>query len=168
MKGAKKYLFFLFLIVVIFYSCKKDTPTPPNHINTPRDTFGYNNFIFWEYQLSANDMNYKNGVLNLTVSYWGGSETITYIYFSIHAKQTGVYLLSNKDTGKFGTIFDADIRHWWFTDSKDTGKVTLTELDTINHIASGTFWYTAKLGQGDTAFVMPYTSVDNGFFTLNW
>ncbi len=89
--------------------------------------------------------------------------------FSIHARQIGVYLLSNKDRGGQSENDGRGGSAGWTTDSTHTGQVTLTELDTIHHIASGTFWYNDTIEAYSSASYAPkLSSVKNGFFTLNY
>lgn len=159
------YLLVLFFVGMLWASCKKDSVAPVNNSRLPTDTFGYNGINF---KGALPFLVYQNSVLTVNISRWVGSETVWGMNFSIHARQTGVYLLSNKDKGEESEHYGAGAWAGWTTDSTHTGQVTLTELDTIHHIASGTFWYNDTIETNSSPYVPRVSQVKNGFFTATW
>jgi hypothetical protein len=100
----------------------------------------------------------------LSVSYYQsfGPSGANYFKILFPAKTPGTYLLSNKNTGVY-TWFTTT----YSTDSSHTGMVTLIQLDTINHITSGTFWFACE--EQSPILNGGSTTVKNGYFTyMKW
>ena len=96
--------------------------------------------------------------------YWIYSFTIKF-----YAKNTGIYVLSNINTGKYYeyNVNNPPYSYNFSTDSIHTGIVTLTKLDTINHLLSGTFWYAAE--EQSPTLNGGVDTLKNGYFTnLRW
>ena len=177
MHAVRKYIFFLLLIGLFWASCKKDSASPqtsalsasPLKVNTDSIGFGlpgkYSNWI----PLAT----YKNNILTI-----GGYSNPTpgqpsfawSFYMKFYAKTTGTYLLSTKDTGCIDEVeyMKGSVGAFaYYTDSVYTGKVILTELDTIHHLASGTFWYAIR--QHPPYLVYSIDSIQDGVFAnITW
>ncbi|GAA3931184.1 DUF6252 family protein [Hymenobacter algoricola] len=65
-----------------------------------------------------------------------------YVEFALrNAFKPGTYLLGKTSSGSYGTYTEGAGRH--YTDADHPGTVTLTRIDTVAKIASGTFQFTA-------------------------
>ena len=66
-----------------------------------------------------------------------------------------------------GGGFSTNITHLgadnYNTDSLNTGAITITKFDTINHIVSGTFYFKAKLEDGTET-----VNVTDGRFDISY
>lgn len=157
--------------------------TPPANVSKPlADTLGYNGqgWGTWSSnEIGPWNLSYKKGLLTVEYVY-----NLDYMYqqaisFQIYAKTTGSYLLSNKYKGTYATCSSPNQYPPFFwttytTDSIHTGMVTLTKLDTVNKISSGTFWFAAatkdtlKTHNNKDSIISVADTINNGFFTLAW
>lgn len=185
MNKTRHYLVALLLIGLIYISCENKIAVPPiNPVITNKSDSTKAPFVYGPSLL------YLDGNGNLATPYqpfsdqydnvsYSGSILKIYYYtffegngfsFSIefHAVDTGVYVLSNRNTGNY-TIQYLNVTLntiAYYTDSVHTGRVALTLLDTINHVASGTFSYTSE---EQSPIVNGGSRYDHGYFTdLRW
>ncbi len=182
MNKGRIYLFILLLIGVIYISCENKiavAPVTPTNTNTkapivygsPAWGFNGGNYLLYDY-LASYEVTYKNNILVISLdgTIEGASWPNAYWTIQFYAKETGTYILSNKNIGQYSwsELFGGHYTNGSFnTDSIHTGKVTLTVLDTINHVVSGTFWYACE-EQAPTVNG-GVDSVTNGYFTnLKW
>ncbi len=181
MNQAKNYLFVLLFAAIVGVSCDKKVVYPETAASIattqPAIVYGspdvsFNGIDYTNlWPATTYGITYTGNVLFVSLYYsWDGPGTGEYWYIQLHAKDTGTYLLSNKNIGYFeNTVKNSSTftSYIYCTDSIHTGKVTLTVLDTINHVASGTCSYAGEMQSptvnGDVA------SIKNGFFTnLKW
>ncbi len=183
MNQAKNYLFILLFAAIVGVSCDKKVVYPPSDILS-NTTVGFdnggnivtsNNPVSYSY--GSYSLTYKNNVLVIYASY-DPVESIDGTYsvnIKLYTKSTGKYILSNKDSGIYS--YDEPRYNYYvnyYTDSLHTGIVNLTLLDTINHVASGTFSFVAESKFGivngnDTIPNIETDTVTNGYFNyLRW
>ena len=82
-------------------------------------------------------------------------------------KHTGDYTLKEKSSGNYAILNDYKERNnskSYLTTAASTGRVTVTKLDTVNRIVSGTFSFRAYL-QGSTT---EYVNVTDGRFDVKY
>jgi hypothetical protein len=182
MNKLVSYLLILFFIGLIYISCDKEVVYPPLDTISPT-TVGFDNvgnIVTSDnpisYEFGSYSLTYKNNVVVFFASY-DPVESIDAIYsvnIKFHAKTTGTYLLSNKDSGIY-TYSEPRYYYYsnYYTDSIHTGTIKLTLLDTVNHVASGTFSFVAEsqygITSGDTIRSLETDTVTNGYFNyLKW
>jgi hypothetical protein len=83
-------------------------------------------------------------------------KTIAFGFDSVGMK-VGVYTLGKRENGKGGGAYQVfpcnQLFSEYLTSITSTGELTLKKFDTVNQIASGTFWFTAVNNNGDTVKV---------------
>jgi hypothetical protein len=139
--------FFVFSLV-IFSSCKKDGPIEAGILAAkPISAIVDGARIFYY----AETVSFIGDVFSFyaidTINKGSQCEGYEIISISFKAKTTGnsIQLSNNGATSVSSGGYCSMIGFWYTTDSIHKGYVNLTELDTINHIASGTFSFTAEM-----------------------
>lgn len=167
----------LFVLILLFAACTKTVEQLPEPTQTGANTFG----------AKVNGENWgplKAGVLpasNLLEARYSGNNSIVInarnfsrapietemeIYIQ-NVTAPGVFLL-NQDTERYPyqsanyALYEKrniTIEDEWKTSSTATGQVTVTRIDTINHIVAGTFSFNTQPRYGGT----PVTVTDGRF-----
>lgn len=140
------YLFGIFLIGLIYGSCKKEVAYPPGSYpnNTIVATVTGSIAESGTFIYTPQNCSYSKGILSI-----GGSctvyEEVNTLGLYVHAKQVGTYTLSMYNSaGTGGSGSGSQVVIGYSTDSLRTGILTLTKLDTINKIVAGTFNFIAE------------------------
>ena len=148
------------LLLCLFASCKKEVNELPPATETGAHTFGAKvNGEFWVPQgfgpIPANDkleaMIYPNGDLRIKAKNFASSPNETeFEIFITGVTTTGTYLLnSNVSYPTFSASYGYFVKRKftpedeWLTNTGVTGSVTITKLDLVNRIVSGTFQFNA-------------------------
>jgi hypothetical protein len=171
MNKRRNYLLVLLLIGLIYISCDKLVDYPPSANPTVSVSPNVTTSMSWLYGgIASPIISYRHDTIHIygyhdTVE--SGVGTVSWaITLNFHAKTTGTYLLSNKNRGEYFIEANA-VPRYYFTDSVHAGTVILTELDTINHVASGTFSFACEMQNPNVNGGLD--SVKNGYFTyLKW
>ncbi|HTA27071.1 MAG TPA: hypothetical protein VK809_04750 [Bacteroidia bacterium] len=179
MNQAKNYLFILAFVGLAWGSCDKKPVSPPSTTTTvtnnttattPTPAIGFDSWADITDPNSFRIIDSSN-----IISVWGsvnyGPSGAYGFIIKFYAKSQGIYLLSNKNNGSYSEGGWSPSHGFWsinyYTDSIYIGKVTLTELDTINHVASGTFYFNCE--EQYLTINGGLDSVTNGYFTnLKW
>ena len=147
-----KLLFFVVLLTTL--SCNKDGLTKATHKGANTFSCKVNGKIFKP--ISVGGLFNDNPVLSIrnNAEYDFGidadnQETSESIDLeNPFIKKTGVYKFQadhpNRGIYTYNIIVNINDPGVYTTDSTDTGELTITHCDTINHIYSGTFYFTAK------------------------
>jgi len=173
-----KNILFIFSVLIIFSSCKKSINDLPEATQTGANTFGLKlNGNYWIPQhfgvtntgtiLEARFTGTGDFVLNARNFASEPKESEFEIYIK-NMNATGTYQLNqNTDvypnqSGSYAYYVKREINplNEWITSTKYAGTVTITHRDTINHIVSGTFEFTA--GSIDSS-ASPITVTDGRF-----
>lgn len=147
------------LTALVFTSCKKDITELPPATQTGANTFGAKvNGALWVPQgfgsLPANDiLEARMAGTDLTINARDFSSSPTETEFLLLVKNitgTGTYLLNtdvNHPSGESSYAYYVKRRitplNEWITSAAHTGSVTITRIDTVARIASGTFQFNA-------------------------
>ncbi len=156
---SMKTLLAICLTALVFTSCKKEITELPPATQTGANTFGAKvNGALWAPQgfgsLPANDI--------LEARMAGTDLTINARNFSSSPNETEFLLLVKNITGTGTYLLNTDVNHpsgessygyyvkrrltplnEWITSASYTGSVTITRIDTVARIASGTFQFSA-------------------------
>jgi len=130
------------LILLFVISCKKDSTTSStSSISvTISNSVGDNG----TFSFTPQTVKYSNGSFSFygtsAVNSGGGCGGSLSLSFGFKGKTPGTYII-NGSTGSSGFCSNASV--YYATDSANTGTVNVTALDTVNHIASGTFNFKA-------------------------
>lgn len=156
-----KSLLFLSFVIVFFSSCSKEITELPPATQTGANTFGCSvDGKFWAPAgfgiiptapiLEARFMPGKDFIINARNFSHSPNETEFEIFIK-SVTAPGTYLL-NSVTAKYPSQ-NANYAYYvkrkftpqneWITSDQYTGSVTITRCDTINHIVSGTFEFSA-------------------------
>ena len=164
MNKAIRNLFILLFIDLIYISCDKKVANPAAPPTIPAPEVGFDNGGNIEDTNSESStfggysITYTDNLIRIYASYdpYDSPHGSPAINIKFYAKTIGTYILSNKDSCTF--IYSNNLHYVeYYTDSVHTGKVILTQLDTVNHLASGTFWFACE---------MQYPNVNGGIDTL--
>lgn len=173
-----KNILVIVFTLIIFASCKKSVSELPEATQTGANTFGLKlNGNYWVPQhfgitntgtiLEARFTGLGDFVLNARNFASEPKESEFNIYIK-NMSTTGTYQLNANtniypnQSGSYAYYLKREINplNEWITSSKYTGTVTITKRDTINHIVSGTFEFTA--GSIDSS-ASPITVTDGRF-----
>ncbi len=155
---SMKNIFAIIALAIFFSSCKKETEELPPATQNGANTFGAKvNGELWVTRgfgpFPANDVlearRFGNGDIIINARNFASSPTEKeFVIFVRGAMSTGVYPLNSNVVHP---TFDASYAYYvkrkftpeneWLTTTGYTGSVNLTNLDTINHIISGTFQF---------------------------
>ncbi len=149
------YLFILFFVEMLLASCEDKQAKPPivypnntvivvvnggvtdayTHVYTPQHVkFSGDTLSIYAALITGGGNACDGGTIAL------GME--------VYARRAGIYTLNNYNqafTAEFG--FCSPNSFAYYTDSIHTGSINITLLDTIRHIVSGTFNFTAEMQQ---------------------
>ena len=173
-----KNVLFLFTALVLFSGCKKSIDALPEATQTGANTFGLKlNGNYWVPQhfgvtstgtlLEARFTGTGDFVLNARNFASEPKESEFEIYIK-NLNATGTYQLNQNtavypnQSASYAYYIKREINplNQWITGSSYTGTVTITKRDTVNHIVSGTFEFTA--GSIDSS-ASPITVSDGRF-----
>lgn len=174
-----KPIFYLFVsFTLITTSCNKNKNNNPfDHLppetQTGENTFGClidgEPFLPGGASLSGGSLNalYQNLIPSSPEGYTFGVsaknqkencqyKTIAFGFDSVKMK-VGLFTLAERKNGKGGAAYQVfpciQIFSEYLTNTTSTGQLNLKKFDTVNQIASGTFWFTAVNKNGDTVKV---------------
>jgi len=175
-----KNLFAAALLIVLFASCKKEVSDLPPETQTGANTFGAR--VNGEIWVPQGFGPFPAGNL-LEVRRIAGNVFINARNFSRSPKETefefflkgvygpGVYLLNTTSAypsqgSSYGFYVKRNLSptNQFMTSAIHTGTVTITKLDTLNFILSGTFQFTA----GDIFGSDPPITVSEGRFDIDY
>ncbi len=175
-----KLIFSGCLLLLGFASCKKEVTELPPATQTGANTFGaIVNGEMWVPQQfgpipSGNLLEAKFLGDNLLITAQNFSKSPVETEFDIHiigVDGTGTYLLNTNTAHpsysyNYGYYVKRNLspEKEWITSSSYTGSVTLTRIDTVNRIASGTFQFTA----GEIYNSAPVLTVTEGRFDVKY
>lgn len=156
-----KNILFVFAALIIFSGCKKNINELPEATQTGANTFGLKlNGNYWVPQhfgvtttgtlLEARFTGTGDFVLNARNFASEPKESEFEIYIK-NMNATGTYQLNQNtnvypnQSASYAYYIKREINplNEWITSSNYTGTITITKRDTINHIVSGTFEFTA-------------------------
>lgn len=151
----------LVVLLLLLSACKKEITSLPPATETGADTFGArvdSSFFVPQGLGSIHDDNllkarYPLATHNLTINARNIASTPNEKEFEIflaNVTTPGTYLLNTPTSqGSLGANYGYYVKrnvtpqNEWMTNASYTGSVTITRLDTINNIVSGTFQFNA-------------------------
>ncbi len=152
----KKIVPFL-LLIILFASCKKDVRELPPATQTGANTFGAKvNGSFWVPQgfgpIPANDIlqvRMAGNDLRIDAQNFSSSPNETEFILTVKGiTGPGTYLLNklvthptSDESYAYYVKRNFTPKNEWLTSDENTGSVTITFLDTVNRIVSGTFQF---------------------------
>jgi len=162
----KKLFWILIFFGVVLVACDKKVVYPPIS-PSPVTKISPSLISFDNWSANVDGITYKHNELAFQCDVNFQSPDY-YVSVSFYTKTTGVYILSNKNSAAYSALYPTyNLYKYYYTDSIHTGIVTLTELDTINHLASGAFWFAAE--EQSPTVNGGIDSVKYGYFTnLTW
>ncbi len=151
---------------VVYPASTNSTLNNNSSTKTPTDTtncdWGFNGLKFTS--CGAGDISCSMDTFSITVGTGVLGDYSSTFNITFSAKNTGVYILSNKNFGTYNfDNYQVYYFSYYVTDSIHTGVLTLTKLDTINHYISGTYSYACE--EQRPSVNGGIDSVKNGFFT---
>ena len=175
-----KPLILSFILVATITSCNKNISELPAPTETGANTFGATvDGNFWQPQgfagLPASNKlsaRYLGTTLFLKAQNFASSPTETEFDITVlNLTSTGTYPL-NVDAvhpnynNSYGYYVKRNLTpiNEWITSTVHTGSVTITKLDTANHIISGTFQFSA----GELTNSAPVLNVTDGRFDVKY
>lgn len=165
-----KNLFFLSLVFMLLFSCKdrdeQDTNVLPEATQTGVNTGGaLVNGEVWVAKKAYPDLN--NGGVNATMYTFSNGEYKLQISLGKFDNYTGEKILINitslsdiengnymlNDSYQNRGAYSHPAEETYFTDSSNTGVLTITKFDKVNKIVSGTFSFKAKNSDGEVVTI---------------
>ena len=144
MKQITIYLLAIAAITLSCNSCKKET--------TPE--------FYYKCKLNGQDYTYYScpnclycnilGDTDLTISASASNESIACWHNDNNGIKLGKYDLISKGNPGGGYANQPYISNYYYTDSINNGKLEITELDKVNRIVAGTFYFNAYCAKYDS------------------
>jgi hypothetical protein len=158
-------IFSFALLLLIINSCeKKTTPSPTGPIVATIGNSLADNGTFYFQPIWVK---FSGDTFSFYSRCTDNAEEVE-VYLCVKTKIPGTFLLSASNYAFNGASGSGSLIGFaYYTDSTHTGSVTVTKLDTINHIASGSFKFTAE--EQEPSRNGGTDNLSNGSFTnLTW